>query len=165
MKNLFTTTQPAWMNSVTVIFFITTVTVFTVWKTILIARYAKEDNNTSLENFMKLPEIYNLMVDCGITMLTLIVLLIFLGFKLGTMWVFLPGSFFYIGISLFICGDMYSIVEYRDLAILTFAFAIITAIFMKSNFLIWLSASYAIYFALLAITLLFTGRDLHLKKD
>lgn len=148
----------SWTRYVYIGFLILLFVLATVWKFLLIKRFAKENSSTTLKSFLRLPEIFNLMFDSTVCLITLAILCLVLSYKMNSFWVFLPGSFLYIGVVSIICGNMYSIAEYRISGIVTFIFSMMISIFMKSDFYLWLSSSYCIYFLSLAMIVHLTSK-------
>lgn len=147
-----------WAKVVYIGFVILLFILATIWKFLLIKNFAKENNSTSLKKFLKLPEIFNLIFDASICLITIAFLCFVISLKTNSNWIFLPGSFLYIGVVSIICGNMYSIVEYRISGIITFVFSMLISIFMKSDIYLWISSSYCVYFLSLALIVFLTSK-------
>lgn len=148
-----------WTHYISVIYLLILFTIATTWKMLLIKKYAKENGGYSFGTFLRLPEIFNLLVDGVIILGTTAIISFVLYYRLSIVGVFLPASFIYIGIISIIAGDMYSIIEYRLSGIMTLIFSIIISIFMKSDYLLWMACSYTVYFATLAIVIKITNKE------
>lgn len=160
-KSFFTQNGVAegWTKYISIGYLVLLVFLATTWKALLVKKYAKENINYSMRDFLRLPEIFNLMLDSVFLLGTIAVVCFVLSYKLNSFGVFLPASFLYVAVISLLAGDMYSIVEYRLSGMITLAFTIIISIFMKGNYMLWLASSYCVYFALLALVVKFSNKE------